>query len=45
VFAGRDPWAYGIEPNRATLEAQQRYLYRDGLIEKPFPIEELFAPL
>jgi 4,5-dihydroxyphthalate decarboxylase len=45
IFDGRDPWAYGIEANRATLEAQQRYLYREGLISKPFPVEEMFAPV
>jgi len=44
VFGG-DPWVYGIEPNRRTLEAQQEYLYREGLIAKRFPVEELFAPL
>jgi 4,5-dihydroxyphthalate decarboxylase len=42
VFNG-DPWVYGIEPNRRTLEAQQSYLHREGLIAKRFPIEELFA--
>jgi hypothetical protein len=36
---------YGIEPNRRTLEAQQSYLHREGLIAKRFPIEELFARL
>ena len=45
VFGEHDPWTYGIEENRATLEAQQRYLHREGLIPKPFPIEEMFAPL
>ncbi len=44
VFKG-DPWVYGIEPNRVTLEAQQSYLHREGLIAKRFPIEELFAKI
>src|SRR3981189_564201 len=31
VFGG-DPWPYGIEPNRPTLEAALRYLYDQALI-------------
>lgn len=40
---GEDPWPYGIEPNRPTLEALVRYLHHDGLISRIMPIEELFA--
>jgi 4,5-dihydroxyphthalate decarboxylase len=44
VFGG-DPWPYGIEANRATLEAMVQYLADQGLIAAPFPIEKLFAPV
>jgi 4,5-dihydroxyphthalate decarboxylase len=44
VFGG-DPWPYGIEANRATLEAMVQYLADQALIAAPFPIEKLFAPL
>jgi 4,5-dihydroxyphthalate decarboxylase len=40
---GDDPWPYGIEANRATLETLVRYLHQDGMIAKPLPIEELFV--
>lgn len=42
---GRDPWPYGIEPNRATLEALVTYLYEQGMIAKPIPLEHLFVPV
>ena len=41
VFGG-DPWPYGIEPNRRTLEALVRYLVDQSLIPAPVKIEELF---
>jgi 4,5-dihydroxyphthalate decarboxylase len=44
VFSG-DPWPYGIEANRATLEAMVRYLADQALIAAPLPIENLFAPV
>jgi 4,5-dihydroxyphthalate decarboxylase len=44
VFGG-DPWPYGIEANRPTLEALVQYLADQALIEKPVPIEPLFAPI
>ncbi len=40
---GEDPWPYGIEANRVTLEALVRYLHHDGLIARIVPIEALFA--
>ena len=39
-----DCWRYGIEPNRPTLEALVTYMAEQGLIPKPIPIEQLFAP-
>ena len=44
VFGG-DPWPYGIEPNRATLQALVRYMREQFLIEKEMAIEELFVPV
>ena len=42
---GDDPWPYGVEPNRPTLEALVRFLHDQGMIKGPIPIEELFAPV
>ncbi len=44
VFGG-DPWPYGIEANRPTLEALVTYLAEQNLIAKPIPIEQLFVPV
>lgn len=43
VFSG-DPFPYGIEPNRPTLEALVQSLYDQGLIANPMKIEDLFVP-
>ncbi len=43
VFGG-DPWPYGIEPNRATLEALVTYLFEQHMIGRKVSIEEIFAP-
>lgn len=39
-----DPLPYGIEPNRKVLEELMRHAVAQGIIAKPFSIEELFAP-
>jgi 4,5-dihydroxyphthalate decarboxylase len=44
VFGG-DPWPYGIEPNRPTLEALVRYMAEQSLIKAPIPVDELFVPI
>jgi 4,5-dihydroxyphthalate decarboxylase len=44
VFGG-DPWPYGIEANRPTLEALVQFMAEQYLIAKPLPIEDLFVPL
>lgn len=41
---GADPWPYGIEPNRPTLQALVQYLAEQGLIAAPVPVEDLFVP-
>jgi 4,5-dihydroxyphthalate decarboxylase len=43
VFNG-DPWPYGIEPNRQTLEALVTYLQDFGLIAAPVKVDDLFVP-
>jgi len=43
-LSGADPWPYGIEPNRVTLEAFLRYCDEQGLTERRLEPEELFVP-
>ncbi len=42
VFDG-DPWPYGLEENRPTLEALTRYLREQGLTASQARIEDLFV--
>jgi 4,5-dihydroxyphthalate decarboxylase len=42
---GDDPWPYGVEANRKTLEALVRYLVDQSLIAKPVPLEAIFVPV
>jgi 4,5-dihydroxyphthalate decarboxylase len=42
---GEDPWPYGVEANRKTLEALVRYLVEQSLIAKPIPLESIFVPV
>jgi 4,5-dihydroxyphthalate decarboxylase len=42
---GGDPWPYGIEPNRPTLEALVRYMAEQSLIKAPIPVDDLFVPI
>ena len=44
TFAG-DPWPYGVEANRPTLEALVRYMAEQSLMKAPIPVEELFVPI
>lgn len=39
-----DPLPYGIEPNRHVLEAIIGYSVEQGILDKPFTVDELFAP-
>jgi 4,5-dihydroxyphthalate decarboxylase len=43
VFNG-DPWPYGVEPNRQTLEALITYQEDLGLIAAPVKVDDLFVP-
>jgi ABC-type nitrate/sulfonate/bicarbonate transport system substrate-binding protein len=42
-ITGRDPLPYGIEPNRKMIEAVIQYAGEQGIIDRPFTIEELFV--
>ena len=44
ALMGADAWAYGIEPNRKTLETYLRYHAEQGLSQRRWQIEEIFAP-
>ena len=39
-----DPLPYGIEPNRRVLEALIGYCVEQGIIPKPFAVDDIFAP-
>ena len=43
VFKG-DPWPYGVEPNRPTLEALVTYLKDQYLIAESPTVDDLFVP-
>ena len=40
---GPDPWPYGIEANRPTLEALLRYMVQQHYIREAMPLENLFV--
>jgi 4,5-dihydroxyphthalate decarboxylase len=42
--AGEDFWPYGVEANRATLEAFLGYAHEQGVCHRRLAVEELFAP-
>lgn len=44
LFDG-DPWPYGVEANRPTLEALVRYLAEQSFIREAMPIKDLFVPV
>jgi 4,5-dihydroxyphthalate decarboxylase len=44
VFNG-DPWPYGVEPNRPTLEALVTYLADQHLIAGKVNVDDLFVPI
>lgn len=41
---GGDPWPYGMENCRPTLDAFVRFMAEQGMIEAPRQIEEIFLP-
>jgi 4,5-dihydroxyphthalate decarboxylase len=44
ALMGEDFWSYGVEPNRAELEAVCRYSQEQYLAERALTVDELFAP-
>ena len=43
IFGDDDPWVYGVEENRATLETLVGYSHEQGLIPRAYDLSELFA--
>jgi 4,5-dihydroxyphthalate decarboxylase len=43
-LVGEDFWPYGVEPNRATLEAYLQYAFEQGVCHRRLAVEGLFAP-
>jgi len=39
---GEDPWPYGIEPNRRTLDAFLQFAHEQGVTARRLQVEELF---
>lgn len=42
-ITGADPLPYGIAPNRKMIEAVMQYAGEQGILKRPFAVEELFA--
>lgn len=42
---GPDPWPYGLEPNRKTLDTLVQYLVEQRLLRQLVALEELFVPI
>ncbi len=40
---GQDPWPYGVDANRPTLEALMRFMVDQHYIERAIPLEQLFV--
>jgi hypothetical protein len=38
-----DPWRFGIEANRRSLETIIDFAVRQGLLPRPFAVDELFS--
>jgi 4,5-dihydroxyphthalate decarboxylase len=43
-LTGADPLPYGIEPNRAVLETLMRHAVDQRILDRPMPLDEVFAP-
>jgi hypothetical protein len=43
-ITGSDPLPYGIEPNRAMIEAVMQYAAEQRILARSFTMEDLFAP-
>ena len=45
ALMGENPWPYGLEANRKTLETIVRYLDDQGFLAGPVAIEDMFTPI
>jgi len=43
-WLGADPWPYGIDANRVTLEAFASYAFEQGVCARKVELDELFPP-
>jgi len=43
IFGDEDPWKYGVEQNRHTLETLVSYSHEQGLIPRAYDLSELFV--
>jgi 4,5-dihydroxyphthalate decarboxylase len=44
IFPDGDPWPYGVQRNRTTLDAFLLYCFEQGITERRLSPDELFAP-
>jgi 4,5-dihydroxyphthalate decarboxylase len=44
LFSG-DPFVYGLEPNRRTLEQLVAFMVEQGMLAAPIAVDELFVPI
>ena len=44
ALMGEDYWPYGVEANRASIEAMTRYSHEQGLSRRRLTVEDLFVP-
>ena len=44
ALLGPDPWPYGVEANRPTLEAFAQYAFEQGICARKMEMDELFPP-
>lgn len=42
---GGDPFPYGVEPNRKTLETLIGFMVQQRMIDRPMPVDDLFVPV
>jgi 4,5-dihydroxyphthalate decarboxylase len=45
AIVGGDPLPYGIPANRKAIETLARYSFEQGLLPRPYTVEEMFDPL
>jgi 4,5-dihydroxyphthalate decarboxylase len=43
-LVGPDPWPYGVDANRVTLDAFTRYAHEQGVTVRRLQPEDLFVP-